>query len=106
MRFALPLLALAALAVPAGAETGEETVTVRIALADIDLSTQAGRAALDQRIEARITEACTIESRARYALGRRIVDETCVAEARVEASAKAERLAAEASRSNGAVSAN
>lgn len=106
MRFAIPLLALAALAVPAAAQTGEETVTVRIALADIDLSTPAGRAALDQRIEARITEACTIESKARYALGRTIVDEACVAEARVQASAMAQRLAAEASRTGGTVSAN
>lgn len=106
MRFVIPVLALAALAAPAAAQTTDEVVTVRITLADLDLSSDEGRAALEQRIEARITEACTIKSNARYALGRDIVDQTCVANARAEASAAAERLAAADARRGGTVSAN
>lgn len=106
MRFTLPILALAALAAPAAAQTDEEIVTVRIAFTDIDLSSDEGRAALEKRIEAQITEACTVENKSRYALGRDIVDETCVANARAEATAMAERLAANETRRGGAVSAN
>ena len=55
MRLSLPLLALAALAAPLSAapQDGGEPVTVRIDLADLDVTTAADRARVAERIEAR-----------------------------------------------------
>ena len=99
-------LALATAAAPAAfaADVAEETVTVRVDIADLDLASAADRAALEARVEARLREACTTSSR--YSFGRDIVDEKCIADARSEALAQVERIAARDARSAGAVSAN
>ena len=110
MRFVLTApalaLALATAVTPAAfaADVAEETVTVRVDIADLDLASAADRAALEARVEARLREACTTSSR--YSFGRDIVDEKCIADARSEALAQVERIAARDARSAGAVSAN
>ena len=106
MRLILSALALAAIAAPVAAEPGEETVTVRIAYADIDLTSAEGRAAFEQRVEAELRAACTIETNSRYGYGQDIVDESCVNDARTAALAAAERIAANQSRSGREVAAN
>lgn len=108
MRFTLPIIALAAFAAPAtaGAPVGEEIVDVRIAYADIDLSTNEGRAKLEQRVDAQLRKACTIETNSRYGYGRDIVDQKCVSEARTAALAEAQRIAASQARSGRQVAAN
>ena len=107
MRFLLTApavaFALATAATPA-ALSAEETVTVRVDIADLDLASADDRAALEARVEARLREACTTSSR--YSFGRDIVDEKCLADARTEALAQVERIAARDARSGGAVSAN
>ncbi|MDJ0641301.1 MAG: UrcA family protein [Erythrobacter sp.] len=108
MRFALPLLAFAAVAAPVHATSlaSDEVVTVRIAIGDIDLATENGREKFEQRAEARLRKACTIESNSRYGFGRDIVDAKCLAEARTAALAEAERVLATRSRAGGQVAAN
>jgi len=112
MRFSLPLIALcgigAAIAAPVAAapQSGEEVVTVRIDTSDIDLSSTEGRAALEARIDARLREACTINERSPYGYGRPIRDEACIANARAEALAKAERVAAARQRAGRQAAAN
>ena len=103
MRFTLPLIALAALAAPAVAE---ETVTVRVDYADVDVTTAEGRAALEARIDAKLRKACTIESAARYTYGRPAVDSKCVTEARAAALAEVERVASLQARNGRSVAAN
>ncbi|WP_086606316.1 UrcA family protein [Erythrobacter donghaensis] len=103
MRFTLPLIALAALAAPAVAE---ETVTVRVDYADVDVTTAEGRAALEARIDAKLRKACTIESAARYTYGRPAVDSKCVADARAAALAEVERVASLQARNGRSVAAN
>jgi UrcA family protein len=108
MRFTLPILALAAIAAPAATaqQADADIVTVRIAVADLDLATEAGRAKLEKRLEARLRKICTIEAKSRFAYGRDIVDEACVAEARTAALAEAERMVAARARTGGDVAAN
>ncbi|QFT76620.1 UrcA family protein [Erythrobacter sp. THAF29] len=108
MRITLPLIALAAITAPvsASAQSANDTVTVRIAFADIDLATAEGRAKLEQRIDTQVTKACTIETNSRYGYGRDIVDRSCVADARAAALAKAERFAANEARRGREVAAN
>lgn len=107
MRFALTLIALAAFAVPASAAAdGEQTVTVRIAYGDVDVTSPAGRAALEARIDARLHKACALKRTARYTHGRTAIDGNCVADARVAALAEVERVAAAQTRSGRAVAAN
>lgn len=107
MRFTIPALVLAALAVPAVAQSAdEEVVSVKIEIADADLSTEQGRAVVEQRIEASIRAACKTEAGSRYRYGRKVVDESCVADARAEALAEIERMAANDARGGGAVAAN
>ncbi len=107
MRFTLPLLALAALAAPAvAAPAAEQTVTVRIAYGDVDLTSAEGRAALEARIDAKLRKACALEGTARYSNGRPAIDGKCVAEARVVALAEVERVAAAEARSGRTVAAN
>ncbi len=108
MRFTLPLIALAAIAAPVAAapQASEEIITVAIAYADIDLTTAEGRAQLEQRVEARLREACTTESSSRYNYGRPTLDAKCVSDARAAALAEVERLAAAETRSGREVSAN
>lgn len=102
MRFALPLIALAAIAAPAAAET----VTVRIGYGDVDVTSPAGRAALEARINAELRRACTVEGIARYSYHRDAVDTKCVTEARTAALAEVDRLAAAEARSGRAIAAN
>ncbi len=107
MRFALPLIALAAVATPVlAAPAADQTVTVRIDYGDVDVASTEGRAALEARIDAKLRKACTIEAATRYSYGRTVIDDKCVAEARVVAFAEVERVAAAAARSGRAVAAN
>lgn len=107
MRFVLPLIALAAIAAPAvAAPAADDTVTVRIAYDDVDVTSVEGRATLEARIDARLRKACTIETAARYNNGRTSVDNKCVAEARVAALAEVERVATLRSHSSRSVAAN
>ena len=106
MRFALPLIALAALAAPALAAPADETVTLRVAYHDVDVTSAEGRAALEARIDAKLRQACKLEGAARYTYGRKPVDEKCVAEARVAALAEVERVAALEARRGREVAAN
>ena len=108
MRFSLALLTLATIAAPLSAapQVGEDTVTVRIAFADIDLSDAADRAKLEKRIDAQIESACTLETNSRLVMGRTIVDDKCVSEARAAAFAQVERVAAAEARSGREVAAN
>ena len=103
MRFTLPLIALAALAAPAVAE---DTVTVRVGYADVDVTTTEGRAALEARIDAKLRKACTVEGASRYTYGRPAVDSKCVADARAAALAEVERVASLQTRNGRSVAAN
>ncbi len=107
MRYILPLLALATAAIPAiAAPTGDETVTVRIAYGDVDVTTAEGRAVLEARIESRLRTACTLEAAARYTHSRAAIDDKCLADARTAALAEVERVAALEQRSGRTVAAN
>lgn len=105
MRFILPLIALAAPAI-ALAAPADETVTLRVGYADVDVTSAEGRAALEARIDAKLRQACKLDGAARYTYGRTVVDQKCVAEARVAALAEVERVAAAEARSGRAVAAN
>ncbi len=105
MRFTLPLLAIVAIATPAVA-AADEVVTVRITTADLNLNTQEGRKALDARINAKLRKACEVESASRYSYGSKVIDRACLANARTQARAKADELAANSSRSGREVAAN
>lgn len=107
MRFTLPLIALAVIAAPAvAAPAADETVTVRIAYGDVDVTTAEGRASLEARIENQLRKACTVEAGARYNYGRTAVDSKCVAEGRTAALAEVERVASMQARSGRSVAAN
>jgi UrcA family protein len=107
MRFVLPLIALATLAPAAlAAPAADETVTVRIAYGDVDVTSAEGRAALEARIDAKLRKVCALEGTARYSHGRTAIDDKCVAEARIAALAEVERVAAAEVRSGRAVAAN
>ena len=107
MRYILPLIALAAVAAPvAAAPAAEETVTVRIAYDDVDVTSAEGRAAIEARINAKLRKACTVETAGRYTYGRSVIDDKCVADARTVALAEVERVAASEARSGRAVAAN
>ena len=104
MRFTLSTAVLAlALTVPAAAA---ETVSVRVDLAGIDLSSSEGRQAAEARVDAQRRAACTIEADSRFTFGRTIIDEKCLADARTAALAQVESVAMNAARSGGAVTAN
>lgn len=108
MRFALPLIALAAVAAPvvAAPPADAKTVTVRIAFDDVDVSSADGRAVLEARIDAKLRKACTIDGIARYSSGRATRDEVCFTQARAAALAEVERLAAADTRKGRAIAAN
>lgn len=101
MRFILPLIALAA-----AAPLAAETVTLRVAYGDVDVTSAEGRAAIEARIDAKLRQACKLDGTARYTFGRTMVDEKCVADARVAALAEVERVAAAEARNGRAVAAN
>lgn len=106
MRFILPLIALAAPAIALAAPQADKTVTLRVAYGDVDVTSTEGRAALEARIDAKLRQACKLEGAARYTYGRTLVDEKCVADARVAARAEVERVAAAEARRGRAVAAN
>jgi UrcA family protein len=106
MRFALPLIALAALAAPALGAPSEQNVTVKIGYGDVNITTAEGRAALEARIDARVKKACTLVAASRYTHTRKAVDTRCVAEARTAALAEVEKVAALQQRSGRNVAAN
>lgn len=104
MRFTLPLIALAALATPALAV--EETVDLRVSYADLDLTTDAGRDALEDRVAAQLRKACTISGASRYTFGRARKDGQCYAEGMASAKVEVERVAAAQQRRGREVAAN
>lgn len=108
MRFILPAIALGLVASPAAASANlnETVVTVRVDFSDIDLSTEAGRDQLNDRIETELRDACTVTTNARYGFGRKIVDQKCLSDARTAAIAEVERFAALDARAGGQVAAN
>ncbi|MEO0057551.1 MAG: hypothetical protein RIT17_1004, partial [Pseudomonadota bacterium] len=65
MRFILPLIALAA-----AAPLAAETVTLRVAYGDVDVTSTEGRAAIEARIDAKLRQACKRDGAARYTFGR------------------------------------
>jgi UrcA family protein len=101
MRFILPLIALAA-----AAPLAAETITLRVGYGDVDVTSTEGRAAIEARIDAKLRQACKLEGAGRYTFGRTLVDEKCVADARVAALAEVERVAANEARAGRAVAAN
>lgn len=106
MRHTLSLIALAALAAaPVSAAEADKARTVRIAYGDVDVTTVEGRAALEARIDAKLRKACTSEA-SRYTYGRPVVDSQCVVDARADALAEVERVAAAQIRSGRTVAAN
>ena len=107
MRFTLPLIALAVIAAPAvAAPAADETVTVRIAYGDVDVTSAEGRAAIEARIDAKLRKACAVEGAGRYTYGRPVVDSQCVAEGRAAAMAEVERVASLQSKGGRSVAAN
>jgi UrcA family protein len=104
MRFTLPLIALAALAAPA--VSANETVEVRIAYGDVDVTTPEGRAAIEARIAAKARKACAVPAASRYTYGRPALDSQCIADARNAALAEVERIAAAKAGAGRAVAAN
>lgn len=107
MRFTLPLIVLAAIAAPAvAAPAADDTVTVRIGYGDVDVTSAEGRAKLEARIATKLRKACAAEGAARYTYGRAVIDDKCVADAKVAALAEVERVAAQEARRGRAVAAN
>ncbi len=104
MRFILPLIALAAFATPAVAT--EEVVDVRVSYADLDLTSEAGRDALESRIATQLRKVCVVEGAGRYATGRSKRDSKCVAEGLAMAKVEVERVAALQQRRGREVAAN
>ncbi|TWJ08906.1 UrcA family protein [Altererythrobacter ishigakiensis] len=76
--------ALTLIAAPAAANA--DTVEVRVSVADLDLNTAAGRAALEERVERQARKACKVET----ALDRapEMTDWSCVEAAKTAALAK------------------
>ncbi|MEL6877183.1 MAG: UrcA family protein [Pseudomonadota bacterium] len=99
-------IAIAAIAAPANAGVPmptTETVNVRIAVADLDLNSAEGRAVLKARIDAKLHQACEVESELRFRTT--TIDESCVSEGRAAALAQVEqRLAQRATSGSGVAS--
>ena len=104
MRFTLPLIALAALATPALAT--EQVVKVRVSYADLDVTSDAGRAAFESRAAAKLRKVCAAKGVARYNFNRTVRDEKCVADALAAARIEVERVAAAEQRRGREVAAN
>lgn len=105
MRILLSAFALAA-AVSASPLSAEDTVTVRVEIAGLDLASAEGRAALEARITAEAREACTLSDNSRYRYGRDLVDNKCVAEARAAAMAEVDQMVAANARGEQGVAAS
>lgn len=108
MRLTLSLLALVTVAAPAFAasQPAEDVVDVRVSYADLDLTNDAGRAALETRVAAELRQACTIDGASRYAFGRARRDQKCIAEGLALAKVQVERVAAAQQRRGREVAAN
>ncbi|MEP3422329.1 MAG: UrcA family protein [Erythrobacter sp.] len=109
MRKTLTAAAIAlALIVPttAASASNAQTVTVRVDVGNFDLSSSEGREAAEAHVNAKLVEACTVETRLRYNFGRNVVDQKCLADARSAARAQVERVAANDARASGAIAAN
>lgn len=104
MRFTLPLIALAALATPVLA--AEDVVNLRVSYADLDVTSEAGRAALEARVAAKLRKVCTIEGVSRYTFNRTRRDEKCLSEGLASARAEVERVAAAEQRRGREIAAN
>ncbi|MFN4039582.1 MAG: UrcA family protein [Erythrobacter sp.] len=104
MRFTLPLIVLAAAATPALA--AEEVVDVRVSYADLDVTSDAGRAALESRVAAKLRKVCSAEGVSRYNFNRTQRDEKCVAEGLAAAKVEVERVAAAQQRRGREIAAN
>jgi UrcA family protein len=104
MRFTLPLIALAAAASPALAT--EQVVDVRVSYADLDVTSEAGRAALEARVAAKLRKVCAAEGVSRYNFNRTTRDETCVADGLAAAKLEVARVAADQQRRGREVAAN
>jgi UrcA family protein len=104
MRFTLPLIALVAVATPALAT--EEVVDVRISYADLDVTSEAGRAAFESRVAAKLRKVCATEGVSRYNFNRTTRDEACVADGLAAAKIEVERVAAAEQRRGREVAAN
>lgn len=57
-KFFIPVLAAAALAVPAAPAPAAETFTALVTFADLDIATPEGRQTLERRIAEAVTEVC------------------------------------------------
>ncbi|MEL7188456.1 MAG: UrcA family protein [Pseudomonadota bacterium] len=106
MRLTLPLIALAALAAPVAANDTVVVEEVRVSFADVDITSAAGRAELEERLEAKLRKACTIDSNSRYGYGRKIVDQKCFSDARADAMEAITQVAAREARGGRQASAN
>ncbi len=104
MRFTLPLIALAALATPAQAT--EQLIDVRVSYADLDVTSEAGRAAFESRVAAKLRKVCAARGVARYNFNRTTRDEQCVADALAAARIEVERVATAQQRRGREVAAN
>lgn len=104
MRFTLPLIALAAIAAPALAT--EQVVDVRLSYADLDVTSDAGRAAFESRAAAKLRKVCAAQGVARYNFNRTTRDEKCVADALAAAKVEVARVAAAEQRRGREVAAN
>lgn len=91
MRHLLIAALAVTLSVPAAAS---DIVTVRIDIADVDLTRADASERIAKQIEISAREACTMEVRSRYIFSRDQVDRACVAEVRQAAMAKANRVIA------------
>lgn len=104
MRFTLSLIALAVAATPALA--AEEIVDVRVSYADLDVTSEAGRAALEARVAAKLRKVCAARGVSRYNFNRTTRDEGCVADGLAAAKLEVERVAAAQQRRGREVAAN
>ena len=101
--------AFAVLAAPATAAAPfvkTEVVEVRIDMGSVDLTNDADRAKLEQRIEASLVEACTTKSASRYGRQRERLDQKCLTEARKDAMMQVEEAALAAADANREVAAS
>jgi UrcA family protein len=108
MRLTACLIALCAITSPAVAapQSTEEPVSLRVPYADLDLTLEADRSALEARVSASLRKACRASAGSRYTLGRKPVDEKCVADGIAATKVEVERLAAAEMRRGREVAAN
>lgn len=104
MRLTLPLIALAALTSPVLA--AEDVVNLRVSYADFDVTSEAGRAAPEARVAAKLRKVCTIEGVSRDTFNRTRRDEKCLSEGLASARAEVKCVAATEQRRGREIAAN